>query len=62
MQYINNIGEKMYIDPGTGSIIVQAVIAAVLFLGVFTKLFWTKLVSLFKKKNPADTGTKQDGE
>jgi hypothetical protein len=62
MQYINNIGEKMYIDPGTGSIIVQAVIAAVLFLGVFTKLFWTKLVSLFKKKDPTSTDTKQDGE
>ena len=52
----------MYIDPGTGSIIVQAVIAAVLFLGVFTKLFWKKIISLFKRKEPASTDTKQNGE
>jgi len=52
----------MYIDPGTGSIIVQAIIAAVLFLGVFTKLFWKKITSLFKRKEPADTAPKQNGE
>jgi len=52
----------MYIDPGTGSIIVQAVIAAVLFLGVFTKLFWNKLALLFKRKESAGTNTKQNGE
>ena len=52
----------MYIDPGSGSIIVQAIIAAVLFLGVFTKLFWKKLTSLFKRKEPDSIDPKQDGE
>ena len=52
----------MYIDPGTGSIIVQAIIAAVLFFGIFTKLFWNKLTSLFERKDPTETDTKQNGE
>jgi len=40
----------MYLDPGTGSIVVQAVLAALLGLGVFIKLFWGKITSLFSKK------------
>ncbi len=40
----------MYLDPGTGSFVVQAVLAALLGLGVFVKLFWGKIASLFKKK------------
>jgi hypothetical protein len=40
----------MYLDPGTGSFVVQAVLAALLGLGVFIKLFWGKITSLFRKK------------
>lgn len=41
----------MYLDPGTGSVVVQAVLAAVLGVGVFIKLFWGKISSLFRKNN-----------
>lgn len=40
----------MYLDPGTGSFVVQAVLAALLGLGVFIKMFWGKITSLFRKK------------
>jgi hypothetical protein len=50
----------LYIDPGTGSVIVQAIIATVLFLGVFIKLFWSKIRLLFVKKEAAKPNNKQD--
>jgi F0F1-type ATP synthase membrane subunit b/b' len=50
----------MYLDPGTGSVVVQAVLAALLGLGVFIKLFWGKITSLFGKKE--DQINKEDEE
>ena len=47
----------LYIDPGSGSYIIQAVIAAVLGAGFFIKSFWVKIKSFFVKPDP-----KQDGE
>jgi hypothetical protein len=32
-----------YIDPGTGSFLVQGIIAAVVGVGVAVKLFWHKI-------------------
>ncbi len=38
-----------YLDPGTGSYILQ-IIAAVLFAGLFfIKSWWSKVIGLFKK-------------
>ena len=39
-----------YIDPGTGSFLVQGVIAAVIGAGVAGKLFWHKIKALFTGK------------
>lgn len=36
-----------YLDPGTGSAIVQGVIAAIAALGVSLKLYWHRLVRFF---------------
>jgi hypothetical protein len=36
-----------YLDPGTGSIVLQAVIAAVAAVAMALKLYWTRLKSLF---------------
>jgi len=44
----------MYLDPGSGSVIIQAVLAAVLGVGVFIKIYWGKIKSIFgseKNKN-----------
>ena len=36
-----------YLDPGTGSIIIQAVVGGVLGGMLVIKLFWKKIVSFF---------------
>lgn len=39
----------LYIDPGSGSYLIQMIIAAVLGLGFFFKNFWYKIKSFFIK-------------
>jgi hypothetical protein len=41
----------MYLDPGTGSVIIQAVLAAVLSVGVFVRIFWKRIRVMFGKKD-----------
>jgi hypothetical protein len=36
-----------YLDPGTGSIIIQGLIAAIAMAGVTFRMYWHKLRSLF---------------
>lgn len=44
-----------YIDPGTGSLIVQIIVAAFLGVSFFVKVYWKKLKQffsgIFSKKN-----------
>ena len=37
-----------YIDPGTGSILIQGIIAAIAAVGVTLKLYWHRLKALFR--------------
>ena len=51
-----------YIDPGSGSIILQVVLASC--IGGLA-MFWSKIKALFGGKKPAepeDAGTKTDGD
>lgn len=34
-----------YIDPGTGSFVIQGIIAAIVGAGLFIKLFWRRIVA-----------------
>lgn len=36
-----------YLDPGTGSLIIQLCVGGVLSVGVLLKVFWTRIKSLF---------------
>ncbi|MDR0974381.1 MAG: hypothetical protein LBL80_01675 [Ruminococcus sp.] len=45
----------MYIDPGTGSIIIQMLIGGIAGIGFFGYAFRAKIKSLFTKKSPAVT-------
>lgn len=38
-----------YLDPGSGSFIIQLVLAALLGGGFALKVYWKKVVALFKK-------------
>lgn len=40
-----------YIDPGSGSIILQAIIGVIAAGGLTIKIYWNKLKDLFRKKN-----------
>ncbi|MDR2417297.1 MAG: hypothetical protein LBD15_04005 [Holosporales bacterium] len=52
---------KAYIDPGSGSLLFQALAASVLGIGVF----WRRVVAFVRslcgcgKKNPVDDGSKK---
>ena len=39
-----------YIDPGTGSALIQGLIAAIAAIGVTLKLYWHRFISLFHRK------------
>ena len=44
-----------YFDPGTGSLLLQGLVAALAAAGAATTVYWNKLKSLFsKKKNDKD--------
>ncbi len=53
---LNNV--LLYIDPGTGSIILQAIVATVAGLFLFFKLGWHRLLRFFRIKK----GDKDDPE
>ncbi len=42
-----------YLDPGTGSLIVQGAIAAVAAVVVAGKLYWARIKSWFQRSSPA---------
>lgn len=51
-----------YLDPGTGSLLLQSILALVAGAGVMLKLYWTKLKSYFAhgKADPANQGDGHD--
>ena len=52
-----------YLDPGTGSIIVQGAIAAIAAAAFTLKLYWYKVKSFFTGRKADDTKRKgQDGK
>lgn len=43
-----------YLDPGSGSMLIQLILAAVLSIGVAIRIFWKKIKAfLTRKKAPA---------
>ncbi len=53
-----------YLDPGTGSIILQGLIAALAAGAVFIKIYWYKLLKLLgiKKKGDIDDNKNSDNK
>ena len=44
----------LYIDPGSGSYLIQVIIAAVLGAAIYFKNFWIRIKSFFSKRKPED--------
>ena len=51
-----------YLDPGSGSFILQILLATLLASLLFFKSFWRKVFSMFKKSPPQDPGENPDVE
>jgi hypothetical protein len=41
-----------YLDPGTGSMLVSAVIGVAAAIGLAVKMFWYRIVGFFRGKRP----------
>ncbi len=54
-------GGNLYLDPGSGSLIVQVLLAVVLGAGVAIKVYWRKLKAFFGKKD-AETVVEEEDE
>ncbi len=50
-----------YLDPGTGSFIIQIIIAAVLGVGFFVKVYWKK-IKAFVTRQPYTNDVVDDNE
>lgn len=45
----------LYLDPGSGSLLIQLLLAAALGIGVAVKMYWAKIQALFGKKKVDST-------
>ena len=49
-----------YLDPGTGSFIIQILVATVVGTLVTIKMYWSKIIGIFKKKSENETEIEMD--
>ncbi len=54
----------LYLDPGSGSFLIQLLLAVILGAGVAVRIYWTKIKALFsgKKPEPMQTTEEKDEE
>jgi hypothetical protein len=51
-----------YLDPGSGSVLLQLLLAAILGVGVILRTQWSKIKSLFRGKDVSDKDPDDDEE
>jgi hypothetical protein len=51
---IPSTARAQYLDPGSGSIIAQAVIAGVVAVAAAARLYWVRLSALFVRRRKSD--------
>jgi|TARA_B100000780_G_scaffold267973_1_gene225523 hypothetical protein len=49
---------QAYIDPGSGSIIIQAIIGVIATVGTTATIYWGKIKDFFKKDKKKDDDEK----
>ena len=47
-----------YIDPGTGSILIQGIIGAIAAIGVTLKLYWHRIVAIFRRQSSEEPASR----
>ncbi len=55
---------RLYLDPGSGSFLIQLLLAAALGIGVAVRLYWSKIKTIFggKKSEPTQPTDEKDEE
>ncbi len=51
----------LYLDPGSGSLLIQAIVAAILSFGYLTRQFWKNLFSRFSGRMRENKDESDDG-
>ena len=49
-----------YLDPGTGSIILQALLGALAAIGASISIYWSKFKNFFKRKKKIEKDKKEN--
>jgi len=52
----------MYLDPGSGSVILQVLLGVLLSLAVAVRLFWGKIKAFFGKSSPEQTEIEEEDQ
>ena len=52
-----HVAVRYYLDPGSGSMLIQIIIAAVLGAGVAIRVFWKNIKAFFAGKKASDVDT-----
>lgn len=60
MHYLKLLLVLAYLDPGSGSLIVQLILAALLGIGVFVRIQWNRIKKLFGRKDDRDEDIEED--
>ena len=50
------LSPTLYLDPGSGSYLLQLLLAALLGAGFAIKIYWKKIVAFFRRTNDAESG------
>ena len=50
----------MYLDPGSGSFIIQMLLAGLLGIAVAVRIYWKKIVKFFQKNKGGDVQEELD--
>ena len=45
-----------YLDPGTGSMLLQVILGGVAAVGVAIKMFWHRIIAVFKPRSSDSAG------
>jgi len=58
---LSGFGDKLiYLDPGSGSVLLQIIIAALLGVGIALRASWGKIKGLFGIKSETDDDDKDE--
>jgi hypothetical protein len=47
-----HFSQQAYLDPGSGSIIIQLLIAGLMAVGIVVKVFWKRIKGFFNRSTP----------